>query len=174
MSNCSPKTPIITRDAISEDALYAFQRISKNLSTNMQISWIIIIITRLLEVLELSSERHAPIEDISFRIIQYIEEHYTEPISLKSIADDLKVSEKYVSRIFSSRIKMNFRKYLGVIRAEYASSLLRTTKDKIITIAENAGFESLSTFNRVFHDIYGVSPRDFRSNINRYTGGNDL
>ena len=46
------------------------------------------------------------------------------------------------------------------------------TDDKIITVAENSGFQSVSTFNRVFHDIYGMSPRDFRSNITKYTRAN--
>lgn len=168
MTESFPVNPIVKADQISTDAAFAFSCISPELSMNLQISWVVIILSRLLESLDLSTGKRAPIEDISYKIMTYIEKHFTEPLDLKIIADELSVGENYVSRIFSRKIKMNFRKYLGIVRAEYAANLLRTTDDKIITVAENSGFQSLSTFNRVFHDIYGMSPRDFRDNIQKY------
>ena len=75
----------------------------------LQIAWTVIILSRILESVNLSQEIHAPIEDISFKIMKYIEEHFTEPISLESIANELCVAETYVSRVFSKKIKMNFR-----------------------------------------------------------------
>ena len=172
MTDSFPLNPIIAKEELSPDAKYAFESISSSLSKNLQIAWTVIILSRILESVNLSQEIHAPIEDISFKIMKYIEEHFTEPISLESIANELCVAETYVSRVFSKKIKMNFRKYLGIVRAEYAANLLRMTDDKIITVAENSGFQSVSTFNRVFHDIYGMSPRDFRDNITKYTRAN--
>ena len=96
---------------------------------------------------------------------------YTTPMIITALITDITIPT-YVSRVFSKKIKMNFRKYLGIVRAEYAANLLRMTDDKIITVAENSGFQSVSTFNRVFHDIYGMSPRDFRDNITKYTRAN--
>lgn len=169
MTDSFTANPIVTVSELHPDAKYAFESISAALSKNMQISWIVIIMSRLLETLQLSQRKSAPIEDISFRIIQYIEEHFTEPITINTLANELCVSQTYISRVFSKKFKMNFRKYLGLIRAEYAAMLLRTTNEKIISIAEFSGFQSISSFNRIFYDIYGMSPRDFRDNIARYT-----
>lgn len=48
------------------------------------------------------------LKDISFKIMKYIEEHFTEPITLESIANELCVAETYVSRVFSKKIKDEF------------------------------------------------------------------
>ena len=62
---------------------------------------------------------------------------------------------------------MNFRSYLGLTRAEYASKLIRMTNDSLTDISSNSGFESYRTFNRTFNSIYGCSPRDYKYTISK-------
>lgn len=100
--------------------------------------------------------------------MEYIKENFNRDLSLESIAKEFCVNKNYISHIFSKKFEINFRKYLGLIRAEYAANLLRTTDDKITTIAESSGFESQRTFNRIFREIYGVTPMEFRKNLNRH------
>lgn len=165
MSDSFLINPIIGKDELPSDARYAFDSISAKLSKNMQIAWLVIILSRIFEKVNVLKGKSSPVEDMSYKITTYIDEHFKEAITLKNLADELNVSATYVSRIFSKKFKTNFRTYLGKIRAEYASELLRTTDDKIITIAKNSGFESISTFNRIFREIYGISPRKFRNGI---------
>lgn len=168
LSNVMPENPIVKKDDVPADVKYAFTSITKSANADIRLAWIMIILSNLFPCLILTHKKPFPVEDISYKIIKYIENHFTEPLTLDAIAAELSVSRSYVSRIFSEKIKMNFRRYLGVLRAEYAATLIRTTQDSLTVISENAGFESQSTFNRIFRDIYGITPREFRNNIEKY------
>ena len=168
LSNVIPENPIVSSENIPPDVKYAFGAVDKNANPDIRMAWIVIILSNLVPCLTLTHKKPFPVEDISYKISKYIEENFTEPITLETVASALSVSKSYVSRIFSEKIKMNFRKYIGALRAEYAAKLIRTTRDSLTVISENAGFESQSTFNRVFRDIYGITPREFRNNIEKY------
>ncbi|MGM9936074.1 MAG: helix-turn-helix domain-containing protein [Candidatus Ornithomonoglobus sp.] len=168
LSNVIPENPIVEKEKIPPDVKYAFNAIDKNANPDIRLAWIVIILSNLLPRLTLTHKKPFPIEDISYKIVKYIEENFTEPMTLDTVAAALSISRSYVSRIFSEKIKMNFRKYLGALRAEYAAKLIRTTQDSLTVISENSGFESQSTFNRVFRDIYGITPREFRNNMEKY------
>jgi YesN/AraC family two-component response regulator len=168
MSNKIPVNPIIPKQCIHPDAVYALEHIKKWDSFNAHIGLAILIITRLLEFIELKQTPKLYVEDISYKLIAYINGNFTQPLTLESVAKTFSINKNYVSRIFSEKIKVNFRKYVGLVRAEYAANLLKTTDDKIATIAEYAGFESQRSFNRIFREIYGISPVEFRNNIEQY------
>lgn len=164
-----PEDPILTRDQISEDARYAFNAIDKTADENERMAWGVIILSNLIKSLRLEKKRSFPVEEMSYKIVKYIEENFTKPITIDTIAEEFSLSSGYVSQLFSERIKVNFRKYLGMVRAEYAANLIRTTSDSLTIISENAGFESQRTFNRIFKDIYGMAPSEFRNSVKRYS-----
>lgn len=168
MSDKVPLNPIIKRESIHPDALYALEHIEIKDSFTAQLASTIMIITRFLEYTELKETKKIYLSDISHRVIDYIREHFVQDITLESIAKEFSVNKNYISHIFSKKFEINFRKYLGMIRAEYAATLLRTTDDKITAIAEKAGFESQRTFNRIFREIYGITPQEFRKNMDNY------
>lgn len=168
MSDKVPLNPILKKEEIHPDALYSLEHIEINDPFTAQLASTIMIITRFLEYIDLKVTKKIYVKDISYRVMEYIKEHFVQDLSLESIAEEFSVNKNYISHIFSHKFEINFRKYLGLIRAEYAATLLRTTDDKITTIAENAGFESQRTFNRIFREIYSVTPMEFRKNINRY------
>lgn len=168
MSDKIPLDPIIKKETIHPDALYSLEHVKVNDTFSAQLASTIMILTRFLEYIDLKETKKIYIKDISFRVMEYIKENFDRDLSLESIAKEFCVNKNYISHIFSKKFEINFRKYLGLIRAEYAANLLRTTDDKITTIAENCGFESQRTFNRIFREIYGVTPMEFRKNLNRY------
>ncbi len=63
MTDSFPLNPIIAKEELSPDAKYAFESISSSLSKNLQIAWTVIILSRILESVNLSQEIHAPIEE---------------------------------------------------------------------------------------------------------------
>jgi AraC-like DNA-binding protein len=97
--------------------------------------------------------------------INYIEENYARDISLEEVSEHLGISTFYFSRIFSSLTGVTYRSYLNSIRVEKADSLLCSTDKKIIDIAYECGFNSLRTFNRVYHTVKGVAPSDIRRSL---------
>ena len=109
---------------------------------------------------EPSSDRQA--EDMLFQVIQYMLEHYRQPLQAKDVAAQLGVSTSYLARIFSRRLHMSFNDYINRLRVQAAQDLLRSTDRPVTEVMLEVGFESQSTFNRVFRDIQGITPREYR------------
>lgn len=169
LSEFIPENPVIAAKDMPNDAKYAFGAIDKSQNRDVRLAWIVIILSQIIDKLTLTHKNPFPIEDMSYKIISYIDENFTQHISLQSVAEALSISKSYVSRIFSEKIKIDFRQYVNVLRAEYAAKLIRATGDSLTVISENAGFNSQSTFNRIFRSIYGMTPREFRNNIDKYS-----
>lgn len=101
--------------------------------------------------------------DLTYRLVQYIMEHFQEPLTLEELAKKLHVNKYYLSHILFRPSQMSFREYLNRIRLEYAMQLIRTTGKPLTEIWEDAGFESQRSFNRVFRDAAGMTPKEYRS-----------
>lgn len=104
--------------------------------------------------------------DMTVKILEYCTEHFSEEITIQSVADALYVSPSYVSKIFSNKLKYSFREYVNYLRITNAKSLLRNSEKRIVDIMFECGFKNQSSFNRVFRSICGVSPKEYKNNIN--------
>ena len=112
-------------------------------------------------------------DDLIYQTVAYVAEHFTEPITLTSMAKDLYVSPYSLSRIFSGTFHTNFNGYVNDTRLEYVCSLLRYSDQSITEAYENAGFESQRTFNRVFSDKLHMTPREYRNAFRETAAGDN-
>src|ERR1051326_1439652 len=96
---------------------------------------------------------------------QFIAGHHTEEISLSRLAQAVNSSATSFSKRFKEVTGMTFVDYLGRVRVEKAKSLLQNPNVRISDIALDAGFQSLSQFNRTFKKVTGRTPKAFRSTI---------
>lgn len=96
-----------------------------------------------------------------YDILSYISIHYTEDISLSTAANALHINMNYLSRYFHKNIAMNFTDFVNHYRVSHAQALLAKDLD-IADISYECGFQSIRTFNRVFKEITGQTPRDYR------------
>jgi AraC-like DNA-binding protein len=95
----------------------------------------------------------------------HVEKIYQEPsYNRASLAKELSVSEAQLSRVVNGYFQKNVPLLLNELRVEEAKTLLRQTDADISTISEEAGFNSIATFNRVFKDIVAASPKEYREN----------
>lgn len=94
--------------------------------------------------------------------IAYIHDNYALDINLDSVANIAGYSRTHYSKLFKEFYKLSFYDYLIDARVRNAGKLLKTTELSIAEIGESSGFSSSSTFNRVFKQETGYSPRDFR------------
>ena len=94
-------------------------------------------------------------------IIRYVAENYTENITLKGIAEELGYDERYLSRCFHNTVPMHFSAYVNLFRVDHAIALLQNTDLLVSEVSMESGFQSIRSFNRVFQEITGKSPKDF-------------
>lgn len=165
-----PKNPFINRENLHKDVPYAIDTLCEEYThvgnqpvcTPICKAYIQIIISRLLQQVELVTNTDVNYFDIIFDIINYINENYMQPISLNDMSRALGVGKYHLSRVFSDKMNVSFSDYINGIRVSWARNMLLNTNKNITQIAYDCGFQSIRTFNRAFSKVYFVSPRDFR------------
>ncbi len=93
----------------------------------------------------------------------YIHEKLAEKISLDALAENAKVTNSYLCKQFKKGTGLTVVEYINRHRIELAKGLLTSKKVRIIEIAYETGFQSLSQFNRSFHRYTGQSPTEYKS-----------
>jgi two-component system response regulator YesN len=96
------------------------------------------------------------------RAIDYINEHYHQNLSLSDVAEALKISSYYLSRVFHQKIGVTFTDYLTNLRIEKAKEMLVKDMTSIKEISLSTGFNSQIYFSKVFRKATGMTPNDFR------------
>jgi AraC-like DNA-binding protein len=96
------------------------------------------------------------------KLRQYIETHYFEIFSSHDIAVKLGVSARHINNIFKEQYHVTPLQYLTEVRMELAKKMLSETDKDISSVCFEVGFESLSTFYRIFRNSEGIAPNSYR------------
>ncbi len=99
--------------------------------------------------------------------LEYIDDHYMEPCNTTKLASLCHLSETHFRRLFLSSMQVTPLKYVLQVRIRQACVLLKTTKQPITAIGQAVGINSISSFNRNFQQIMGISPQQYRSSSNQ-------
>lgn len=106
---------------------------------------------------------HDSQEDLRLhKILRYVGANFQSNISLSALADEMFVSTSTLSRFFRKKTGIYFADYVNQVRLDYAAQELGRTDKNVTQIAVDSGFSNLSAFNRVFREMYGMTPSDYR------------
>jgi AraC-like DNA-binding protein len=95
-------------------------------------------------------------------VIDFINQNYAQDISREGLAGAIDISTDYMSRLFRKYTGKKINEYINELRIRDAMKKLNDENIKIIDIALSVGFESLSTFNRAFKHVTGITPSGYR------------
>lgn len=95
-------------------------------------------------------------------LLAYIQEHYTEKITLSMLAQEFHLSEKYISWYFKEHFYISFMQYVSHLRMTKAKHLLYSTEYSITEIAFSCGYPSVNFFIRSFKEVHGITPLQYR------------
>ena len=95
----------------------------------------------------------------------YIAKHQGDELSLNEVAKAVNMSAFYFCKTFKKATGMTFTDYLARVRVEKVRNLLLNPHKRVSEAAYEAGFQSLSQFNRVFRRIAGESPSAYREHL---------
>lgn len=101
-------------------------------------------------------------------VMDYIDSHYMEDLNLEEIASSIGFSKYHFSRLFKQYTNYTFCAYICHRRIKVAEKLLEQQDLSITEVALQAGFPSISTFNRLFKQSKGCTPTEYREKNNNY------
>lgn len=107
-------------------------------------------------------------------MLSFINDHYDRKISLEDISDAANLSPRECLRCFKRNINMTPFQYLLEYRVEKAAELLAGDRGSIIEIALTTGFNTSSYFGKIFKEIKGCTPKEYRKNYGSYYRGNHI
>ncbi|MBB3113305.1 YesN/AraC family two-component response regulator [Paenibacillus phyllosphaerae] len=96
------------------------------------------------------------------KMIQYIDDHYQEEITLTSLARHVTMGENYVSALFKKKTGETLIHYLHRIRIEKAIEFLRTTDWPVSSVGQQVGFMNDNYFIKIFKRFTGTTPSQYR------------
>lgn len=166
LMNYNLRKPYIRSSDLHEDVVFAMKALLKEINENRSLyvskAYLQLILARTIPSLELVKKQSLDSYDLAHRIVNYISLKFREPLSLDILASELGISRYYLSRIFSNKLNTSFSDYINNVRVSYASTLILSTDISITQICNDAGFNSLRTFNRVFKDCFNMTPSEYR------------
>lgn len=140
-----------------------FERLNK-LQTISEIHiWLSDTIEKIIDYLEKSQSSKK--RKIVNKAVEYIEEHYNEPMTLNDVAEKMFLNASYFCKIFKDEIGESFTRYLMKLRVQKAIKLMDDPTLKMYEIAEKVGYEDAQYFTKMFKSIQGISPMQYRERI---------
>lgn len=163
-----PDVPIISGGEVHPAIRFCFDSLLKNEFNNdekLLKSYISLILGHLIQKMKLVSRPEQRSLLLPDQVVTYVTEHFAEDMSQQSVAHALGIHVSQVSKIFNSVLGISFTRYVNCMRTEKAQELLENPELTMTEILFQSGFNSQRTFNRVFKEIVGISPKDYRKKV---------
>lgn len=95
-------------------------------------------------------------------VLDFVKLNFNDPLlSLKKLGDRFFYSEKHISRLFLSKMKKGFNKYLNDLRLDFAAKLLCEELYSVKDVAYSSGFTDPLYFSKTFKKRFGLSPSEY-------------
>ena len=127
-------------------------------STERSFLWLKELALKIVYHLEL--KRRKPVTLIQ-QIVNYVDEEYRNPISIKVISYSFNISAAYLGRLFKQETGEGFSRYLNNLRIEKAKELLVSTNIKANKIALEVGYSDSNYFYNIFKKYTGIYPSEY-------------
>ncbi|GAA0836735.1 MULTISPECIES: helix-turn-helix domain-containing protein [Marinomonas] len=129
---------------------------------------------RLLSTVQIDLKSNEALQRKINTVVDYVSQNYNQDISLSNAANLINMSDSHFSRFFRKATGNRFIEFVNRVRISRACNLLTETDQQIANICFQVGFNNVANFNRRFHELKGVTPRDFRSQSNKRLEGQTL
>ncbi len=113
-------------------------------------------------IIPLSDLPHSRQAKTVTEILNWVEENFTEEITLEKLASLTGLSEKYICRIFKEYTSKTLVNYINELRVDNAAYAMISENKSVTQAAFDSGFNDLSYFCRIFKRFKGTTPKEFK------------
>ena len=152
----------LTNKQTVENVIESYENKDAKYSAPVIVGYLNLLMGDILSELKLTPRINADNNSALKNIMTYCYEHYSEEITLDSVAEGLHLSKYYISKLLNRKIGLSFNDYINNLRIYEACHLLTATDKKIADISEDVGFGTIRSFNRSFLRIMNMTPVQYR------------
>lgn len=120
-----------------------------------------LIMSEILPLLELKSLIQSDNSTLK-SILDFCGHNFSANLSLDDVAENLHLSKYYISHVINRQLGLTFSDYINSLKIDEACDQLKNSNKKISDISEDVGFGSIRTFNRIFKELMGATPVEYR------------
>lgn len=102
---------------------------------------------------------------IAYRIMNFLEHHFAEDITVDSIAESMFLNKNYIAHVFKDETGFSLMNYVISLRINKAKLLLTETDKSITDIAVECGYSDFTYFSKQFKKNTGLTPSRFRKEV---------
>lgn len=99
-----------------------------------------------------------------FQLLDYVDAHYTENLSLRALSEQYHLNYTYCSELFREMTHQTFTKYITGLRMSRARELIRRPEYSLTDIAAAVGYKNYHHFVTTFKNHFGQTPTAYRQN----------
>lgn len=99
------------------------------------------------------------------KIVEYIQDHFQQDISLETVADSFWIHKVYLAKIFKQETGKSVNEYIRCLRIEKAKEMLADENVRINDIVTAAGFNNPQSFYTIFKKYVGMKPKEYRERL---------
>jgi len=107
-------------------------------------------------------ERKRPMDPVIQRVEEYLDEKFSEKVTLEDVSKIAYMNPSYFSTFFKQKTGRSFKEYLTELRMEKARELVLTSSLKAYHIAVMVGYDDARYFAKLFRDTFGKSIAEMR------------
>lgn len=163
---CIPAPPVLPKERLHPDIPYAMVRLREITQQNGNLAaakaLVQLLLARALPAMALTEPPQTSSADLTARVVGWISENFTGPVSLDILAEALGTGKYRISRVFGEKLKTSLSDYVNQLRIDRARTLLLATDREVSWVSVECGYENPRTFNREFRRICGCTPREYR------------
>lgn len=98
-------------------------------------------------------------------VLQYISQHFDQPLTLESVSHAFDLSPRTLSRLFNNTLDMSFMQYLKTLRVVKGIEMILQTNQTLSEIAYQTGYGSIAAFSKVFYQLTNKRPSSFQQDV---------
>lgn len=99
---------------------------------------------------------------VAYNVMNYLNHHFTENITVDQVANELFLNKDYISHVFKEETGFSVISYVISLRINQAKLLLSETDQSVTDIAASCGYTDFTYFSKQFKKLVGMSPSQFR------------
>ncbi|MGH4140080.1 response regulator [Clostridium sp.] len=156
----------VNNDLFIKEKESSFEILENFETAEDQKDYVINICNRVMELLK-SLKIQNNYSNYTKNAIKFINENYKKNICLDDVAQNLGISSPYLSRIFRNDCEGGFSSYLNMVRVANVKILIRNGSYNLKEIVNETGFNNYNYFFKVFKEIEGMTPIEYKVNLNK-------